>query len=256
MISSGASMVVKLGVLGGMGPLATVDFLRKLVAATPAAVDQEHITTVVYSACHIPDRTAAILGTGPSPLQDMLVGARMLEQAGADCLAIPCNTAHYWHSQLVAATAIPIFHMVDAACDVVAQRVAPGESIGVLATVGTLRSGVYQERIEARGYCCLNPEQADIDDLIMPAIYKVKAADLDGARRMLARARDRLVMRGASQIIMGCTEIPLALDPTSTQLLVDATDALAFKCVDWWLERRLQHFASRDEGDGARTNSR
>lgn len=229
-------MIAKLGVLGGMGPLATVDFLRKLVAGTPATADQEHITTLVYSACHTPDRTAAILGVGPSPLPALLAGMDVLQQGGADCVAIPCNTAHYWYPQLAAASAVPIFHIVDAACDRIEE--APGARIGVLATAGTLETGVYQERIEARGFRCLTPNRGELDDLVMPAIRKVKAGDLGGARLLLMEAMDLLGGRGASRIVMGCTEIPLALEGIEPGRLIDATDALACKCVQWWLERR------------------
>ncbi len=229
-------MIAKLGVLGGMGPLATVDFLRKLVAATPATADQEHITTLVYSACHTPDRTAAILGDGPSPLPALLAGLDILERGGADCVAIPCNTAHYWYPQLAQASSVPIFHIVDAACDRIAQ--APGTRIGVLATAGTLETGVYQERIEARGFRTVTLAQRELDELVMPGIRKVKAGDLAGARLLLAEAMDLLGDRGASRIIMGCTEIPLALQGFEPGRLIDATEALACKCVQWWLERR------------------
>ncbi|MGN6459999.1 MAG: aspartate/glutamate racemase family protein [Pseudolabrys sp.] len=231
--------IPKLGVLGGMGPAATVDFLRKLVAETPASTDQEHVPTVVYSAPYTPDRTASILGQGPSPLPVMLNGMRLLEQLGASCVAIPCNTAHYWYSELMESSAIPILHIADAACDHAAQKVSVGGCIGILATAGTLVSGVYQRRIESRGYQCLNPEQRDLDELIMPAIYQVKAGNIAAATPLLEQAKRRLVERGAGQVIMACTEIPLALEIGETEeFLIDATQALARNCVNWWLGLR------------------
>lgn len=231
-------MVVKLGVLGGMGPLATVDFLRKLVAATPAATDQEHVPTLVYSACQTPDRTAAILGKGASPLDELLAGVRLLERAGAGCIVMPCNTAHHWHAELAAATTVPIPHIVDVACDGIDGDCAKGTTVGVLATQGTLRSGVYQQRIAARGHICIVPEPTEQEEFVTQAIAMVKGSDIDGARRLLRCAVDRLKRRGADRIILGCTEIPVAMQATEDDRLVDATDALARHCVDWWLDRR------------------
>ena len=229
----------KLGILGGMGPLATVDFLAKLVAATPAKFDQDHMPTITYSAPYIPDRTASIQGRGPSPLPDMLSGLRILEQSGASCVAIPCNTAHFWYDKLKEGARIPIFHIAEAACDSAARQLAPGQSIGLLATAWTLSSRVYQRAFEQRNLRCIEPDRADIDHLIMPAIYRVKAGDVKAAAPLLEKARERLVERGASQIIMGCTEIPIALPVTNApNMLIDATQALAQQCVDWWIGER------------------
>lgn len=222
-----------------MGPLATVDFLAKLVAATPAEFDQDHIPTITYSAAYIPDRTASIQGHGPSPLPDMLSGVRMLERSGASCIAIPCNTAHFWYDQLTEAARVPILHIADAACDRAAQQVGSGASIGLLATAGTVQSCVYQRSIEARGFRCLEPAPRDLDTLIMPAIYLIKAGNVAAAVDLLGTARERLVERGADRIILGCTEIPIALPAASAPgLLIDATQALAYHCVSWWIGER------------------
>ena len=193
----------KLGVLGGMGPLATVDFLAKLIAVTPAEFDQDHIPTIIYSAPYIPDRTANIRGHGPSPLPYMLSGLGFLEQSGVSCIAIPCNTAHFWYDQLSASASVPIFHIADAACDCVAPHTPAGSCIGILATAGTLMARVYQQRIETRGFRCLEPAQSDVDDLIMPAIHLIKAGDMGAASPLLEQARMRLAERGAERIIFG-----------------------------------------------------
>src|SRR4051812_8597528 len=102
-----------LGVLGGIGPMATVDFMSKVVQNTPAARDQDHIPMVVCSAVDIPDRTAAILGEGADPFPAMRDALRRLEAVGARCIAIPCNTAHHWHAALQAETSARILHIVD-----------------------------------------------------------------------------------------------------------------------------------------------
>ena len=222
-----------------MGPLATVDFLGKLVAATPAASDQDHMPTITYSAPYIPDRTASIRGHGPSPLPGMLSGLRILERSGASCIAIPCNTAHFWYDQLRQCSLVPIFHIAEAACDGAAQQARPGANIGLLATAGTVQSRVYQQSIEARGFKCLEPEPDDLNALIMPAIYQVKAGNVAAAAPLLEKASKRLVARGADRIILGCTEIPIALPSTTAPgVLIDATQALAYHCVNWWIGER------------------
>ena len=105
-----------IGVLGGMGPLATVDFMRKVIDLTPARRDQEHLPLIVYSVPQVPGRSACILEGAASPLPAMLRGIRTLAQAGAECIAIPCNTAHHWYDELARESRCPVLHIVDAAC--------------------------------------------------------------------------------------------------------------------------------------------
>ncbi len=159
-----------LGVLGGMGPLATVDFLRKLIEETPAARDEDHIPVVAWSVPQIPDRPAAIAGNGASPLPALLDGIRTLKQAGAVAIAIPCNTAHYWYDDMVREGGLPIIHIADAAlAELAAQRIK-GTTIGLIATKGTLADGFFLHRRAARGLPTLVNSAADIDELVLPAI--------------------------------------------------------------------------------------
>lgn len=219
-----------LGVLGGMGPMATVDFMRKLVEATPATRDQDHVPTLVCSASLIPDRTAAILGYGADPLPAMLEALHRLEAAGATRIAIPCNTAHNWHPALQAATAVPILHIVDAVAAALVRKGVRSGRIGLLATDGTIRASVYR-RLERQGLICQGP----IDqDAVMRAIALVKAGQAAAAGSILRSAADSLLDLDCQQIVLACTEIPVALDRAVTDLqpfLVDATEALAKACV-------------------------
>jgi aspartate racemase len=227
-----------LGVLGGMGPAATVDFLRKLIELTPAARDEEHVPLVVYSVPQMPDRTAAILAEGPSPLPAMLRGIRVLAQAGAQCVAIPCNTAHHWYRELVARGGLPILHIADAACERLAGLGLRGGAVGLIATSGTLAAGFYQERLAARGYRALVPTEADQERFVMRGIAQVKAGELAAARASLAPAARELVAAGARALVFACTEVPIALerDAGLGAPVVDATEALAAACVRWALE--------------------
>jgi aspartate racemase len=222
-----------LGVLGGMGPLATVDFLQKLIEETPARTDQEHIPVIAYSVPQIPDRPPAIVGSGESPLPQMLQGVLTLKRAGATTIAIACNTAHYWYDDLVAQGGLPILHIADAACDVLMNI----QRVGLLATQGTVAAGFYQSRLKARGIECLLSSEHDQRTLVLPAIECVKRSDLVQGHALATRAAQHLLDRGAQAIIMGCTEIPLALEYQASDVsthCIDATRALARACVAWW----------------------
>ena len=219
-----------LGVLGGMGPMATVDFLAKLVRATPAGRDQDHIPTLVCSAVGIPDRADAILGAGPDPLPAMRAALARLEAGGATRIAIPCNTAHHWYAPLQAGTGLPILHIVDAVAEALAGTGTVGR-IGLLATDGTLRAGLYPARLAQHGVACLGPDPEG-QAAVAAAIRLVKANRVAEARPLLEAQVRALAEAGCGRVVMACTEIPIALAETDPSgLLVDATEALARACV-------------------------
>jgi len=229
-------MSAMIGILGGMGPLATVDFLRKLVERTPAACDQEHVPLVVYSVPQIPGRVAAILAGGESPLPAMQAGVRMLERAGAKAIAIACNTAHHWHEELARDCSVPLLHIADCACAALGNEVV---QVGVLGTAGTLAAGFYQRRLAARGFTCLISRQDEIDNWVVPGIALVKAGDVRGGGALLQQALAALFERGAQRVILACTETPPALEAIAAPELprcVDATAALADACIRWSME--------------------
>lgn len=225
-----------LGVLGGMGPLATADFLTKLVAETPATRDQDHIPYVAYGVPQIPERPAAILHGGESPLPHMLRGIATLKQAGAQTVAIACNTAHYWYDDLVREGGLPILHIADAVCDVLAERGITTGSVGLIGTDGTVKAGFFQQRLARHGLGCLLSSRDDQDRLVLPAIACVKANDLDQAHRLAIQAVERLHAAGARAVVLACTETPLAVEHapcTAAGHCIDATRALARACVAW-----------------------
>ncbi len=230
------------GILGGMGPLATADFLRKFIENTPAKTDQDHIPTLVHNVPQIPDRTASILGAGPSPLPELLQGARFLVDSGASVIAMPCNTAHHWHRDLQAASPIPILHIVDSVHWALSRRNgSPVARVGLLATSGSLMAGFYQSRLAEHGVHCLVPEPDEQHRLVMAAVTLVKSGAVAQARALLLAAADRLIADGAQRVILGCTEIPIALADVPDAyhgLFLDATDALARCSVQWWTSRQ------------------
>src|SRR6516225_7744843 len=135
-----------LGILGGMGPLATLDFMRKVLDATPAARDQDHVPMIVSCLPQIPDRTAAFRGEGGSPLEAIVACGRRLERAGADLIVMPCNTAHLWFDEVQAQLQRPMLHLVDAALREALDRAGPDARLGLLATDATIASGLYINR--------------------------------------------------------------------------------------------------------------
>jgi aspartate racemase len=205
--------------------------MTKVIGHTPATNDQEHIPTIVCSACDIPDRTAAILGYGPDPLPAMRRALGRLERGGAEVIAIPCNTAHVWHAALQAKSSAQILHIVDAVADQLEPALGAGP-IGLLATTGTVEARLYPQRLASRGIDCIAPEPVR-QTQIMRAIALVKAGGVTSAHSILAAEATRLAERGCRAVVMACTEIPIALaDQTLPVELIDATDALARACVE------------------------
>ncbi|NKC34125.1 cysteate racemase [Falsiroseomonas selenitidurans] len=224
-----------LGVLGGMGPLASAQFMLRLTLLTDAARDQDHIPAVLWSDPRVPDRTAARIAGGEDPLPALLRGIAGLQAAGCGAIAIPCNTAHGWIEGMQAATPLPILHIVDAAeAELRRLGVAPGP-IGVMGTAGTLAMRLYQARLEARGWTCLVPEAAEMATLVSPGIAEVKANRITAAYEPLAEAAQRLVVRGARAVVLGCTEIPLgiAAGPALPFPVCDTIDGLARAAIAW-----------------------
>ena len=246
--SPGAPAIV--GVLGGMGPLATVDFLRKMLDATPASVDQEHVPVLVSSIPQVPDRTAAFRGEGESPLGSMIDSGQRLVAAGAEVVVMPCNTAHLWFDEVRDALGLPMLHLVDAAVDAVLAAAEAGAQVGLLATDATLASGLYINRCGAEGRTVrwLLPTAAEMLDQVMPGIAAVKSGRLDEGSRLLVAAAQALRRRGACAIVLGCTEIPIVVDAQDAGVpVIDATAALARRAVDWAM-RRSDTQAQRGQG--------
>ena len=222
-----------LGVLGGMGPLASAEFMRSLTLQTPAARDQDHIPTILVSDGRVPDRTAARQGRGPDPLPALIRGIRILEAAGCGAIAIPCNTAHGWFDGMAAATSLPILHIVAAAAaDLRAQGITGGR-IGLMGTAATLAMRLYEDHLP--GYEVITPSAAEQAELVTPGIELVKANDEAAAYAPLAEMAARLHARGARAVVLGCTEIPLGIAAGHALPfpVVDTVAALARAAIAW-----------------------
>jgi aspartate racemase len=226
-----------LGVIGGMGPLATADFFRKLIDATPARDDDEHIPVLIHSVPQVPSRPAAILRGGPSPLPALLEARDRLLNAGATMLAMPCNTAHHWYDELAAGCAVPFVHIVDAVADLLP---ASTRELGIVATRATLRARVFEQRLAGRGIALAAPDDATYDRAVQPAIDAVKRGAPEEGGRLLEPVIAAELGRGAAAVVLACTELPIALDAIASPLrarCIDSTDALARACVRRWTAR-------------------
>ncbi|PUB24903.1 aspartate racemase [Promicromonospora sp. AC04] len=228
------------GVLGGVGPLATVLFMERVVRLTEAARDQDHVDMVVLQHATVPDRTAFVLGRSPDdPGPVLAADARRLAALGTDFLVLPCNTAHAFAGAVGAATSAPLLSMVDVtvsavlASDTWSGRLSGPrpEAVGLLATEGTIASGVYLEAFGARGIKTLVPDVADqatVTSLIYDGVKAGRGGDLSALDGVVANLRKR----GAGAIVLGCTELSVAAEATSPDLLpdvvlVDSLDELA-----------------------------
>ena len=229
---SGLSASFKtVGVLGGMGPDATIDFLSEVVSLTKAGCDQDHIPMLVDNNTKVPNRQAAILGDGDDPGPIIGQMGRRLEAAGADFLVMPCNSAHAFLEPLAELTTIPLISIIE----VTADACNDCSSVGVLATDGCLEFGGFQQALLDRGVTPVVPDAPDVAEL-MRLITCIKAGDKGPeVHQSMGVLAETLVERGAEAIIAGCTEIPLVLSDgelpvpviSSTRALAEATIAAA-----------------------------
>jgi aspartate racemase len=221
-----------IGVLGGMGPAATLDFMAKVYAADPGDVEQGRVRLIVDCNPAVDDRNLAVGGEGPSPGPALADMARGLAAAGAQALVIACNTAHAWADEVGEAGGIPLLSMIEAACDAVAAQAPSATRIGLLAGQGCLDAGVYQRAFAARGWSVAIPGVQN-QAAFMAALYRIKAGVMGEAERAAFLACAREVMdAGAQVVVAGCTEIPLLLKPGDLDVpLIDPTEALARAAV-------------------------
>ena len=197
-----------IGIIGGMGPLATADLFEKITLHTRAQRDQDHLRILIDSNTNIPDRTAALLHGGQDPTPQLTASAALLERMGAQVLIMPCNTAHNYYDAVAGAVHIPVLHMIRLTAQALQTRGVA--AAGLLATDGTVETGIYQRTFAGTGIDLLTPEPEG-QRAIMDMIYRgVKAGDLRYDASAARRAMDSLLRQGARTLILGCTELPLA----------------------------------------------
>lgn len=221
------------GIIGGMGPEATVDFMNRIIKATPARDDADHIRMLVDNNPKIPSRIKAILeksGESPIPcLQDM---ARRLESWGVDFLAMPCNTAHYYLPDIQAAVSVPVLDMIDLAVRAVVDQNPGIHSVGLLASTAVVRLGLYTKHFGRRNIILATPAD-DAQTAIMQAIRKIKTSRYGGdVAQAIQAGADDLLARGAEALLVACTEISIVAEQLRSPVMVhDAAQILAEQVV-------------------------
>lgn len=222
----------KLGVIGGMGPEATAFFYEEVIKHTNASRDQEHLDMVIISQASMPDRTHAIItGDDARLIQVMREDAQALETLGCTCIAIPCNTSHYFYDKIQSFTGVPIIHMPrEAVREAVQARGA--RRIGIMGTDGTVRSGVYARECEALGVECMVPSPERQSD-VMSIIYENVKAGHPADMGKFSLVVDELVRRGCDAIILACTELSVARRRQGApDVCLDAMDVLVREAIE------------------------
>lgn len=217
------------GVLGGLGPEATVDFMARVLALTPAESDQDHIHLLVDQNPHVPNRQEAILRDGEDPSQAIVQMAKRLEDAGCGLLVMPCNTAHAWEDDIRAATSVPFVSIVDATVAAIPEIVS---KVGLMTTPAGLSTHCYQRALSERGIETIEHDEAGLTEL-MKLVNSIKIGEIgSGVTASMKRLADELVERGAELIIFGCTEIPIVLDASELDVpALSSTDELAKRTI-------------------------
>jgi len=219
-------MYKKLGILGGMGTIATYTLYKNIIDCTPVKKDQDYINMVILNASYIPDRTAAILHGGESPLPYLLKELKNLENIGCDLIAIPCNTSHYFYDEMQSSCKVKILNMIE----LTAEKL---ESLGVnktflMATEGTIKTGVYQKYFDNKNIEILSPSDEEIKEM-MRVIYGIKAGKNPDICKLYETV-EKYHGLGCEKIILGCTELS-TLHMTG-QNIIDAMDVLKDKILE------------------------
>lgn len=219
------------GIIGGMGPEATADLLLRIVRNTPALDDGDHIRCIIDNNPKVPSRMKAILeGDGNNPGPCMAEMGRKLEAWGADFLAIPCNTAHYYHHYVQAAVSVPVLHMIDLTVRSVLEKRPDLKKAGLLAAPMVRVTGMYEERFAACGVEMIYPAE-DMEQLLFSYIKGVKKGDTGPEQRdRLRRVKESILARGAETVVLACTEIGLLMP--EDEITVDAAEVLAKAIVE------------------------
>lgn len=224
------------GIIGGMGPEATVDFMSRVIDATPAEFDQDHIHMIVENNPRIPSRQLAMRGEGEDPGAVIAAIAGRLEVAGADFLVMPCNLAHAWQSNIVDSVGIPFISIIEESVASALARSGADSPIGLMTTPGCFTAGLYQQALAETRRPIITQTPDELDEtmrLVMQIKGGKKPPEVSTGLRALA---DRLVDRGAKVLIAACTEFPLVLDESMFDVaFVSSTDVLARKTVSFAL---------------------
>ena len=219
------------GILGGMGPLATADLFKKIVLHTKASSDSEHLHIVIDNNTAIPDRTEYIMGRGESPVSELVKSALKLELMGAEVLVMPCNTAHFFYNEIKRYVKIDFINMIEETAVEIKKRGSSAAPV-LLATEGTCKSGIYDTIFEKYRISIIKPEKSD-QEIITSIIYNVKKGIFREKEADFADVLKRFKEKGGDSFILGCTELPVYFETLQIdEKYFDPTDILALRAVE------------------------
>ncbi len=220
-----------IGIIGGMGPLATADIFKKIIIKTKAENDQEHIHVLIDSNTNIPDRTKSIIENGENPLVEMTKSALILEKAGADFLIMPCNTAHYYFDELINKINIPSLNMLELTAKYIKNKFGNSVTVGLLATDGTNKSRIYDKYFNEADIKLIKPEKSQ--KYVMEFIYEgVKKGNYTMGTNGFFNAVNELEVKGADIMILGCTELSAVSEIYEfNKKFIDPMDILAVNAI-------------------------
>lgn len=217
------------GIIGGMGPLATVDLFGKIVNLTEAKCDNEHIHILIDNNTYIPDRTSYIIGNGENPINELVKSAKRLKEMGADFLVMPCNTAHYFYDDIKSQISIPFINMIEETAIHIKDKNV--EKVGLLSTTGTIKANVYDKIFDEYNIKVIKPS-CENQEIIMDLIYGVKQGKKDFEIDKIYNVLNDFIKDDIEYIILGCTELPVAFDLMKIKgNYIDPTEVLAKSAI-------------------------
>ncbi len=222
-----------LGIIGGMGPLATANLFNKIVLKTEAKSDQDHIHILIDNNIAIPDRTAYLVGDGDNPLEELVKSAKRLENMGADFLIMPCNTAHYFYQEIKDVINIAFLNMIEETVMHIKEKYPTSKKVGLLATDGTVQSKIYDLYFNKENIEMINLEE-NSQKSIMNIIYSVKAGKNQIPLEDIYSAIDELKGKGADVVILGCTELSVVNEKHDLKgNIVDALNVITERAIQF-----------------------
>ena len=208
----------KIGILGGMGPEATIYLFQKITVATPANKDQDHIRIIIDSNPKIPSRQKAILENGPSPVPLLTETARNIEKAGADVIAVACYLSHYFIDDIRKSVRVPVLDLIEEAGKQLRKEYPSAKRVGILASTGAVKTGLFERRLRTLGYSAIAPDEP-VQQKVGDAMNEIKSgAKSPETLPKLLSAIENLRSKGAEVVMIGCTEFPLVLENASTPI--------------------------------------
>ena len=216
-----------IGILGGMGPEASVDMFSKIITSNPVTKDQEQLRIIVYCNSKIPPRSQATLSRGEDPRPELIRSAELLEASGAGLVVIACNAAHFFHTDIQKSVSIPVLHIMREVAGEIQHSAEQFKTVGLLAGTTTVKTGLYDEVLEEIGVRVLSPDMDEEQERVNSSIYEIKKGN-KGVKQILVDIAEKMAAKGAQAIILGCTEVPLVIrDGDLSVPVIDATQVLA-----------------------------